>query len=366
MRTDHHVTYGYVGESEDIRQTSGRSEGDHGSGASWQNAWKARPTYTMSVRNQTVLLIVTVCLLLLYVVGTVFFIATADMWMSPDVIPQEHEAKDVPRISRDDFYGKQAVIVHLTTGESVAGVEENTRIYPASLTKVMTLIVVAEHLENENSLQDAITVSQAAFDDMSAAGSSGMGLAVGEKLTVEAMLYALMLQSDGIAATELAKYVAGSEAAFVEMMNQKAQELGLKDTHFVNPTGLHDVNHYSTCRELATMMAYAMNQSLCKQIMTAQEFKASCESPSHGTFHYGIYNNLLYKYFRKYDDLQPSKAGSLTILAGKTGYTPEAGYCLVTCAQDPNGQYYVCVTMGTESYENCIKSYQSLYGKYVG
>lgn len=402
MRTDRDLTYGY---EEDV--SAGRRESSP-LGETFvpkrpdPTVWKAKPQYVMSRWSQIILFGVTCCLLVMSVVGTVFFAVTANEWTSPDspskpqgsVSPEGQDTQSVPTvtppsisqgafadgekgdvlygtsdefqsISAGDFLGKQAAIAHIGSGELIAGVEEDTRIYPASMTKVMTLIVAVEYLKDEAALQQKITVSQAVFDAMYTAGSSGVGLSAGESLTVESMLYALMLQSDGIAATELAKYVAGSESAFVALMNAKAESMGLKDTHFMNPTGLHHDNHYSTCRDIATIMGYAMDMSLCRKILTEDSFDAACVRANGSSFEYHVYNNLLVIYFNKYKQLQPAKAGSLTILAGKTGYTPEAGYCLVTCAQGSDGEYYVCVTAGAESYENCIRSYQSLYSKYV-
>ena len=194
-----------------------------------------------------------------------------------------------------------------------------------------------------------------------------MGMLPGETLTVEAMLYALMLKSDGIAACELAKYFADSESNFVDLMNAKASDMGLTGTHFMNPTGLHDQNHYSTCRDLATIMGYAMNMSLCRQIMTTNAFDAECTRVGDSSFTYHIYNNLLETYFKTtYKNLNPSTAGKMTVISGKTGYTPESKYCLVTAATDASGKMYVCVTVGSDGYESCIKAYQAIYSGYAG
>ncbi len=252
-------------------------------------------------------------------------------------------------------------------GKIIAGSGVDEQVYPASLTKVMTLIVAVESLKTEEALQDKITVSQEVYDAMKAAGASGMGMQPGETLTVEAMLYALMLKSDGIAACELARYISGSEADFVGLMNAKASAMGLTGTQFMNPTGLHHENHYSTCRDLATIMGYAMEMSLCRKVMTTNAFDAECTRVGNTSFDYHIYHNLLETYFKNtYKNLNPATAGKLTVIAGKTGYTPESKYCLVTAATDASGRMYVCVTVGADSYESSIKAYQSIYGGYVG
>ena len=362
------------------------------------SGWKIqKPQYTMTTKDQVALFVVVACIVLTSLLTTVFFAVTSDTWTSPQA-PNTNEqdtqtstptvnapslskgafadgaegevlfgtSDSFKKISQNDFMATYAAVANVKEGKLVAGIGEDTRIYPASLTKVMTLITIGEYLKDEAALQDKITMSKDVFEAMYAAGSSGQGFEAGETLTVEALLYALMLQSDGYAACELARYIAGSEAAFVALMNEKASDMGLTNTHFVNPTGLHDENHYSSCRDLATIMGYAMNMSLCRKIMTEDRFDAVCLSPTAGAYNHQIYHNLMVTYFNMYDDLTPDKAGQMTILAGKTGYTPEAGICLVTCVQGADGTYYVCVTTGAESYKDCIKSYQSLYSKYVG
>ncbi len=408
MKTDRDFTYTYEDEGINPQRTAAQEAQDFVPGRPDPSAWRVKPQFVLPAKDQVLLLLVTVVLAVLAVIGIVTFAVTADVWTAPVSSTQQGNDSELgtqhggeqgtqapapvnpPSVSvgafadgakgnvlygtsddfkttvKDDFYGTNAAIANVGSGELIAGMGEDTKIYPASMTTVMTLVVAVEYLRDEAALQQKITISQAVFDAMYKEGASGMGLAVGESLTVEALLYALMLQSDGIAATELAKAIAGSEAAFVALMNQKASEMGLTNTHFMNPTGLHHEDHYSSCRDIATLMGYAMNMSLCRKILTEDVFVAPCDSPNVGNFNYDIYNNLLVTYFNKYKTLNPSKAGSLTILAGKTGYTPEAGNCLVTCAQGADGSYYVCVTAGAESYENCIKSYQSLYAKYVG
>lgn len=374
------------------------------------SAWNiVSPHFSLSPADHFYMLLVVAFLVLTTLISAIFFIATHETWASPSIgttnpsgeqETQGEQSNVTPpsvsvgafadgatgnvlygtsdnfkTINANDMVAKYAAIADVSAGKLIAGLGEDTKIFPASLTKVMTLIVVVEHIKDEAALQNKITVSQAVFDAMYKAGASGQGFEANEQLTVEAMLYALMLKSDGIAACELAKYIAGSEAAFVALMNQKATEMGLNGTHFTNPTGLHDENHYSTCRDLATIMGYAMNMSLCRKIMTEDAIEVPCISPSVGTYNHQIYNNLMVTYFNMNKSLTPGKAGSLTIIAGKTGFTPESQYCLVTCAQGTDGKYYVCVTADSPSgavdydknyYKNCITSYQSLYSKYVG
>ncbi|MBQ9161821.1 MAG: D-alanyl-D-alanine carboxypeptidase [Clostridia bacterium] len=265
-------------------------------------------------------------------------------------------------IAVDSIKSTNAVFLDVTNMTVTASRLADERTYPASLTKVMTLIVAVENLRGSSALTDTITVSEEVFERMRKEGASGAGLEPGEQLSVESMLYALMLKSDGIAACELAKYVAGSEEAFVALMNGTAERLGLEDTHFVNPTGLHDNDHYSTCRDLANIMAYAMQNEFCKKIMTEDLYVASCTQANGNKFEYQFYHSLLVTQFDKLNKTLPNSA---VVTAGKTGYTEESGYCLVTYAQADNGNGYVVVTTGASSYSDCISDYITVYEAYI-
>lgn len=271
-------------------------------------------------------------------------------------------ADKVDIIPANSINASNAALADLSTGKIIASRKSDESIYPASMTKVMTLIVVVENLPDEDSLKDEITVSQEVWAEMEAAGSSGIKMDVGETLTVESLLYALMLQSDGIAACELARYVAGSVEDFVELMNQKAEKMGLAGTHFENPTGLHHPNHKSTAREIATIMAYAMNMKLCRRIMLRQVIDAPCTQADGRKFNYTIYNKLTVTLFDKTPVHQPD---TVKVLAGKTGLTDEARYCLVTYAETKDGRGYVCVTANGESTASYIEDYITIYNTYV-
>lgn len=271
-------------------------------------------------------------------------------------------AENVKIISADSIHASYAALADLSTGELIASRKADEIIYPASMTKVMTLIVVVENLPGEDSLQDIITVSQEVYDEMKRQGSSGIGMEPGEKMTVESMLYALMLKSDGIAACELARYVAGSEEDFVELMNQKAEKMGLMNTHFENPTGLFHENHKTTSREIASIMAYAMNMNLCRKILKTQSYNASCTGADGKTFSYSLYHNLIVTQF---DKISPNQPNTVTVAAGKTGFTDESRFCLVTYAEAADGHGYVCVTAKSGSYAECIEDYLTIYNTYI-
>lgn len=255
-----------------------------------------------------------------------------------------------------------AALVDVSRGEMIASLDADKVIYPASMTKVMTLIVAVENLPSRTALKDTVAISTDAVDAMKLQGASGIGLAAGEQLSVESLLYMLMLQSDGVAAVELARYVAGSEAEFVKLMNEKADDMGLKHTHFENPTGLHHKNHTSTAREIATIMAYAMRMELCRDIMKTQSYKAPTVGADGKTFDYNVYHNLTVQLFNKYTTNQPK---DVTVITGKTGFTDEGRYCLVTYAESANGHGYVCVTANGDNRPQYIEDYLTIYNTYI-
>ena len=337
-------------------------------------------------------LIVAAILILSMILSTILLIGGRDIYFHFTPKPQREESEGGVASEKGDFpyadgqsgavllpwadkvdiipagaiNSSHAALADLSTGEIIASRKADEVIYPASMTKVMTLIVIVENLPNEDCLEDEITVSEAVYNAMKAEGSSGIGMDAGEKLTVESLLYALMLRSDGIAACELARYVAGSEEDFVELMNQKAEKMGLTNTHFENPTGLHHPNHRSTARDIASIMAYAMNMKLCRKILLTQSYNAPCVGVDGAKFTYTLYHNLI---VTRFDELKkqnlPTQPHGVNVAAGKTGYTNESLYCLVTYAVSADGHGYVCVTAEGESYNACIADYITIYNTYV-
>jgi D-alanyl-D-alanine carboxypeptidase (penicillin-binding protein 5/6) len=149
---------------------------------------------------------------------------------------------------------------------------------------------------------------------------------------------------------------------FVELMNQKAEKMGLTNTHFENPTGLFHKNHKTTCREIATIMSYAMNMKLCRKILLTQSYVAPCVGADGKKFNYNLYHNLTVTQFERIPVNQPN---TVKVAAGKTGFTDESLYCLVTYAESSDGHGYVCVTAKGASYATCIADYITIYDTYA-
>lgn len=270
-------------------------------------------------------------------------------------------------IADSETNSKYSIIVNAKTGEVLAGELADERMYPASMTKVMTLLVAVEHLPYETSLQDMVKITPEVQEEMRNKNSSGMLSPkeyAGDELTVESMLYAIALESDGVACIEIAKYIAGSEQAFVELMNQKAQELGLTQTHFVNTHGLHEDDHYTTVREMAAIMRYAMQNELCAKIMSAERYNATGHYLKNGqpaTYTFYFSHSYLTDALGRY----PGYAQQVPIVAAKTGLETEAKYCLASYIMDANGNAYVCITGFAEGQLAYMDDHAGLYNKYA-
>lgn len=216
---------------------------------------------------------------------------------------------------------KGMVLLDADSGEFLALQNADARLPMASTTKIMTALVVLEHLP----LDRTLTVPPEA---VGIEGSS-IYLFAGEQITVETLLYALLLSSANDAAVALAIETAGSVADFAVLMNEKAAELGLTDTHFCNPNGLHDDAHYTTARELALLTAHALKNAGFAQIVSTQRHTA----PQNGTDATRLFLN--------HNRLLRSYEGMIGV---KTGFTKAAGRCLVSAAER-DGLTLVCVTL---------------------
>lgn len=212
-----------------------------------------------------------------------------------------------------------ALLVNLDTGQTVYEKKSKTKRYPASTTKIMTYIIVAEHINNFK--RTMIPIKQSVLDKLQGTGSSLANVAshVGKKMSALDLLYSMMVPSGNDAAMVLADYVGkGSVDKFVKMMNAKAKKLGCKNTHFMNPDGLHDPKHYTTAKDLAIMAQYALSLPEFSKITNTTTYYVDGEQYPLVTTNYLIDANRGGSYYYQY-------AKGI-----KTGTTDEAGHCLVT------------------------------------
>lgn len=269
-------------------------------------------------------------------------------------------------IDASEISSTNVALVDLSSNKIIASRQSGKAsiVYPASLTKVMTLIVVYENLKSNNALNEQLTLSEAVVNKMIEQDSSGYGFKAGEILTVNELIHAVMLYSDGTACITLAEYISGSEAKFVELMNAKATEMGLQNTNFTNCTGLHNASHYSTAQDLAAIMSYAMKNTFCANVITAKSYKLGSHFRPDGNGPYTMYNQFLIGSL-KVDSAYPVQPSTCTILGGKTGLTDEAQYCLVTYARTKDGKEYVLVTCKAASATLRNQDHINILNKYV-
>ena len=235
----------------------------------------------------------------------------------------------------DEIDCKNAILIDVGTNTVIAEKGGDERIFPASMTKVMTVLVAVENCE---SLDETATVSNEVVAPLAAANATIAGLAPGDEVTIRDLVYGALLPSGADATGTLAEHIAGSEAAFAELMNKKCEELGLKNTHFVTASGLHDDNHYSTCHDMAIILQAAMaNDFLREALGTADYTITSAASRPEGI---DIQSTVFYRI-----DGSEEFDGKIRVIGGKTGYTGEAGQCLMTAAKvegDDNMYVFVC------------------------
>ena len=256
-----------------------------------------------------------------------------------DSSPEEETTptpEPVQQISSDGLKSQHALLVRRSDLAEMMNLGGDERIYPASMTKIMTALVAIENLSD---LNETITVPEDIFEELTAQDASVAGFNPYEQVTVRDLLYGVLLPSGADACETLARTVGGSEDGFVNMMNQKAEELGLINTHFENCTGLHNDNHYSTCRDIAILMDECLKSDTFREIVTTEVYttEATTSHPEGIT----LYDTMLHR-FTSYEMSTTLENGAV-IEGGKTGFTDEAGQCLVSFAEY-EGEEYILVT----------------------
>lgn len=175
-----------------------------------------------------------------------------------------------------DTTSRHALLMDAQTGQVLAQKRANEKVAPASLTKMMTVLLA---IEAQPDLDQPVTLPEDVFPELTAENASMAGFAPGETVTVRDVLYGAMLPSGAECCEALARLVSGSESAFVALMNQKAAELGMKNTHFCNPIGLTETEHYSTAADLAKLLQAALQNETFRTIFTTEHY-TSTQRPS--------------------------------------------------------------------------------------
>ena len=250
-------------------------------------------------------------------------------------IPATEQLNTSVPIDTEGLHSPYAILVRLSDHAVLMQKQSNQKIYPASLTKIMTAVVSIENLPN---LQKKIYLSPSSFQPLYKADASMAGFQPGEKVRAIDLLYGALLPSGAECCVGLANEVSGSERSFVDKMNQKGKALGMRNTHFANSTGLQDPNHYTTVKDLSVLLSYALQNKTFRSIFVSSRHSTSATNkhPDGITFKSTLSQSLKNRALPEGE-----------ILGGKTGYTDDAGLCLASLAQIDRKEY-VLVTAGAK------------------
>ena len=242
-------------------------------------------------------------------------------------------------IPNPDFqiYSSGSVLMDASTGKVLIQKDMNKQLYPASTTKILTAIIAIEKLD----LSSTLTTSRSAVMSIPS-GYSNAGIKVGESLNVNDLLEMFLIHSANEVGYIFAEEISGNIENFANLMNQKATELGCINTHFTNPSGIHDINHYSTAYDMAIIARYCMKNETFRNIVNKKSCKFSATD---------LYPEE--RYFKNTNSLlDPSNRYYYEYAIGiKTGFTTQAKNCLIAGAQK-NGIELIAVMLGAEATEN--------------
>ena len=238
-------------------------------------------------------------------------------------------------ISPDELNSSNVILLSLKDNTILMQKNAEEKVYPASLTKMMTVIVAIENLPD---LKKEIKLTNSTFQGLYEANASMTGFEPGEKVRAIDLLYGVMLPSGAEACIALAESIAGSELDFVGLMNKKAADLGMYNTHFENTTGLHDDNHYTTVKDLAILLSDALQNDTFQEVFT---------KPRHSTPPTNKHPGGITYYSTMFEKLSDQNIIGGEILGGKTGYTDEAGLCLASFAK-VGKQEYILISAGAK------------------
>lgn len=259
----------------------------------------------------------------------------------------------------DSIISEYGVVIDVADNRILAQKGAKTRISPASMTKVLTVLTAADALgiggedwESNPVLDEKFTITIQITDYSFVNDCSNVGFDVGEEVTVRDLFYGTILPSGADAALGLAMYVAETHEGFVELMNQKLEQLGLSDSsHVTNCVGLYDAEHYSTVYDIGVILKMAADNPFCREVLSAHTYNtAPTEQHPEGL--------LLSNWFlRRIEDRDTHGE----VICAKTGYVVQSKSCAASLAADGNGREYICVTAGSSSTWKCIADQVELY-----
>ena len=222
------------------------------------------------------------------------------------------------------------------------------------MTKVMTALVACEQITDWDA---TFTMTQAIIDPLFLSDATMAGFVNGEEVSMTDLVYGALLPSGAEATEALAQTIAGSTEGFVALMNEKAAELGLTNTHFVNDSGLHDENHYTTVREMAVILEAAMANERCRAALSAVSYTSAPTTQNPEGV--AMINKFLYR-------IGQYKLGDAVVEGAKTGFTSQAMNCCASFGTAANGKLVVCVTAHAWTGDFCVEDHVALYTTYCG
>lgn len=269
--------------------------------------------------------------LFIYILIFVFIMSGTICFANETVTPDIKISEATPSSANLNIFSDAAILIDSNSGKTLYEKNSTKKVFPASTTKILTAILAIENIEN---LQETTTVNYSAISVIPS-GYSSAYLSEGEVISLEYVLQAFLIHSANEAGNVLAEYVSGSIEKFVELMNQKLEEIGCKNTHFVNTNGIHDENHYTTAEDMAIIARYCMKNQKFREIVAMK----SCTIPKT--------NKSDERYYKNTNDLvNPSSEYYLEACIGiKTGYTTPAQNCLIS-ACNKNGLELIAVVLG--------------------
>ena len=271
------------------------------------------------------------------------------------VLPVIPEFTADTRTLADEVDAQSAVLIDCTTNEVIAAKDALSSYYPASVTKVMALLVAVENIDD---FYDTFTMTYDIMHPLYLQNATIVGFMENEVVRLIDLLYGAILPSGADATQALAEYVSGSEEAFAQLMNERAQEMGLQNTHFTNTSGLHDPNHYTCALDMAIIMREAMKNPLCRKVLTTHTY--TIQPTEHHPEGIPLANAMIGR-------VKTNPPQGATVLGGKTGYTGQAGHTMMSMAIGNDGHEYVFVSLkGTNKYaatKDAVQSYEIYCGK---
>ena len=260
---------------------------------------------------------------------------------------------DESQYSPSDTTSEAAGLFDITDGQVMYSKNAFERLYPASITKVMTALIAIEY----GDLTDTVTVTEDAV--ITEAGATLAGIHPGDQLTMEQLLYGLMLPSGNDAGAAIAVHMAGSIDAFAELMNREAQKLGATGTHFMNPHGLTNADHYTTAYDLYLIFNEALKQPEFRKVTGTTSYTADYTDGS------GNPVSTTWEGGNWYMVGQRQTPDGLTVFSGKTGTTSAAGFCLIMASRDQKEKEYISVVLKAPSRPGLYDNMTNIISKIV-